>query len=80
MEQQQAPFNESISSAERHEEASQYSGYFPDSGQQKLFPQHHRMAATAGQRLLLALVSLTLLLGASISQFCSGIKEWLVLL
>ncbi len=59
MEQQQAPFNESTS---RHEEAPQYNGYFPDSRQQKLSPQQHRMAATAGQRLLLAIVSLAILL------------------
>jgi len=62
MEQQQASFNESASYAARHEEAPQYSGHFSDSHRQKLSPQRHRMAATAGQRLILAIVSLALFL------------------
>ena len=61
MEQQQTPFNESPSYAARYEEAPQYNGYFPDSRQQKLSPQQHLTAATAGQRLVLAIVSLVLL-------------------
>lgn len=61
MEQQQAPFHESSSYDARHEEAPQYSGYFPNSRQQKLSPKQQLMAPTAGQRLILAITSLSLL-------------------
>ena len=61
MEQQQAHFDESTSYAAGYEEGPRYKDYSPDSRGQKLSPREHLMTPTAGQRLILAIVSLAML-------------------
>jgi hypothetical protein len=61
MEQQQVHSDESTAYTTGYEEVPRTYNDFPDSHGQKLSPHEHQMSPTAGQRFILAIVSLVLL-------------------